>query len=44
MVKLIETILKSCIHFLNEMSDNLIPNRIKIIKFKDMKWGKIGKK
>jgi hypothetical protein len=32
------------IDFLNDMSDNLISNRIKTIKFKDIKWGKSGEK
>ena len=41
-MKLLEAIVGTCMGFLNDMSDNLISNRIKTIKFKDIKWGKMG--
>lgn len=42
MNKFLKAIVETCIDFLNDMSDNFIPNRIKTIKFKDIKWGKMG--
>ena len=41
-MKLLEAIVGTFMGFLNDMSDNLISNRIKTIKFKDIKWGKMG--